>query len=397
MLSTRQLFLQHVAQTSDISPLLDFVRGEGIYLYDSDGKAYLDMISGISVSSIGHSNPRVIQAVKDQVDQHMHLMVYGEFAVGPQARLAEKLLETLPERLDNVYFVSSGAEATEGALKLAKRYTGRSEIVHFENAYHGSTMGALSVLGSEYFKSAFRPLIPDARQLPYGHLPSIEQISCRTAAVIMETVQAESGVTPPSIEYMQALRRRCDETGALLILDEIQAGMGRTGKTWAFEHFGIEPDILLSAKALGAGMPLGAFIAPKEIMQSLIENPILGHITTFGGNPVSCAAGLAGLNEILENDWLEKVKEKEQLFVELLQHPAIKVFKHFGFLMAVEFEDFETNKAVIDACMKRRLITDWFLFADNCLRLSPPLIITEEQIKEACQIIIDAIEDVQAK
>lgn len=394
MLGTRQLFLKHVAQTSDIPPLLDIERGEGIYLFDTDGNKLIDLISGISVSSIGHSNPKVVKAVQEQASKHMHVMVYGEFAVGPQARYAELICSTLPEKLDNVYFVSSGAEAAEGALKLAKRYTGRTEIAHMKNSYHGSTMGALSVIGSEYFRSNYRPLIPGNLELNYGHLPDLEKISCRTAAVIFETIQAESGITPPSQEYMNALRAKCDETGALLILDEIQAGMGRTGKLWAFQHFGIEPDVLLTAKALGGGMPLGAFIANHEKMQVLIENPYLGHITTFGGHPVSCAAGQAGMEFILEENLFDQVSRKNELFRELLQHKAIKRFRHFGFLMALEFENFETNKAIIDACAKRGIITDWFLFADNCLRISPPLIITEEEIKEACGLILKAIEDV---
>ncbi|WP_033316938.1 aspartate aminotransferase family protein [Pontibacter roseus] len=394
MVSLRQLFLQHQAQTSDFPLMIEVEKAEGIYMYGSGGQRYLDLISGIGVSNVGHRHPRVLRAIHDQLDKYLHLMVYGEFVQGPQALLAQALTSTLPKRLNNVYFLNSGTEAVEGALKLAKRYTGRTELVSCRNAYHGSTQGALSVNGSESFKNAFRPLLPDVRIITHGSVPDLEQITTRTAAIIIETVQGEAGVRVPEKTYLQLLRQRCTEVGALLILDEIQTGFGRTGTFWAFEQFGIEPDILLCAKGMGGGMPIGAFIAPQEIMAAFKTDPILGHCTTFGGHPVSCAASLATLQTILEENLLQEVERKASLFKELLVHPAIKGIRNQGLMMAAEFESFEVLKAVIDRAILNGVLTDWFLFCDNSMRIAPPLIITEEQIREACDIILTSIEEV---
>ncbi|GAB3924732.1 aspartate aminotransferase family protein [Mucilaginibacter myungsuensis] len=392
MLTHRQLFLANNAQTTNFPLLLEFERAEGVYLYDTAGKAHIDLISGIGVSNTGHSHPRVTQAVKDQVDKYMHLMVYGEYVQTPQVKLAEKLVGLLPDPLSSVYFVNSGAEAVEGAMKLAKRYTGRSKILACHNSYHGSTQGALSLMGSEEFKQAYRPLLPNTGFIRFNDPSDLDKITEETAAIFIETVQGEAGIRVADVEYMQALSQRCKATGTLLVLDEIQAAMGRTGRLFAFEHYGIVPDILLLAKALGGGMPLGAFIASTEVMGALKENPILGHITTFGGHPVCCAAGLAALEVILDEGLIDSVAAKEALFRELLVHPAIKEVRGKGLMLAAEFESFEVNKRIIDRCITNGVITDWFLHCSNSMRIAPPLIITEEQIREACRVILQAIE-----
>jgi acetylornithine/N-succinyldiaminopimelate aminotransferase len=391
MLTLRQLFLANNAQTTNFPLLLEFERAEGIYMYDSEGKPYIDLISGIGVSNLGHSNPRVVNAIKDQVDKYMHLMVYGEYVQSPQVRFAEKLVSILPENLQSVYFTNSGAEAVEGALKLAKRYTGRTNIIACHNSYHGSTHGALSVMGNEEFKQAYRPLLPGVKFINFNSTDDLSLIDEQTACVIIETVQGEAGIRVPDIAYMQALRKRCDETGTLLILDEIQAAFGRTGKLFAFEHFGIVPDILLLAKALGGGMPVGAFISSNAIMSALKENPILGHITTFGGHPVCCAAGLAALEVLLNEKLCEQVAEKEALIRSLLVHPGIKQIRGKGLMLALELESFDLNKKIIDRCIANGVITDWFLHCSNAMRLAPPLIITPEEIKKACGTITEAI------
>lgn len=365
-------------------------------MYGAQGERYLDLISGIGVSNVGHRHPRVLKAIHEQLDKYMHLMVYGEFVQAPQALLAQAITATLPKRLDNVYFLNSGTEAVEGALKLAKRYTGRSELISCRNAYHGSTQGALSVNGSESFKNAFRPLLPGVRHIRYNHLPDLEDITTRTAAVIIETVQGEAGVRVAKGNYLQHLRQRCTEVGALLILDEIQCGFGRTGTFWAFEQFGIEPDILLCAKGMGGGMPIGAFIAPQEIMGAFKTDPILGHCSTFGGHPVSCAASLATLQTIQEENLLEGVSQKAKLFKELLAHPRIKEIRNCGLMMAAEFESFEVLKAVIDRAILNGVLTDWFLFCDNSMRIAPPLVITDEEIREACAVILRSIDEATA-
>src|ERR1700754_3470864 len=392
MPTLRQLFLANNAQTTNFPLLLEFERAEGIYMYNEAGRPYTDLISGIGVSSLGHSNPKVIEAVKQQVEKYMHLMVYGEYVQTPQVRFAEKLTSVLPENLQSVYFTNSGAEAVEGALKLAKRFTGRQQIVACHNSYHGSTQGALSVMGNEEFKQAYRPLLPGINFIGFNEPADLQLITDKTACVIIETIQGEAGIRVPDIGYMQALRNRCNETSTLLILDEIQAAFGRTGKLFAFEHYGIVPDILLLAKALGGGMPVGAFISSNHIMDALKENPILGHITTFGGHPVCCAAGLAALEVLLDENLIPAVAEKEALFRKLLVHPAIKEVRGKGLILAVELDNFDLNKKIIDRCIENAVITDWFLHCSNSMRIAPPLIITHEQIEHACGVILEAIE-----
>jgi acetylornithine/N-succinyldiaminopimelate aminotransferase len=392
MLTLRQLFLANNAQTTNFPLLLEFERAEGIYMYNRQGKAFIDLISGIGVSNLGHGNPHVINAIKQQVDKYMHLMVYGEFVQTPQVLFAEKLTAILPSNLQSVYFVNSGAEAVEGALKLAKRFTGRQQVVSCYNSYHGSTHGALSVMGNEEYKQAYRPLLPGVNFIRFNNIDDLQFITQQTACVIIETIQGEAGIRVPDIAYMQALRAKCDETGTLLILDEIQAAFGRTGKLFAFEHFGIVPDILLLAKALGGGMPVGAFIASNTIMDVLKENPILGHITTFGGHPVCCVAGLAALEVLLNDGLTTQVAEKEQLMKSLLVHPAIKEIRGMGLMLAIELKDFELNKKIIDRCIENGVITDWFLHCSNAMRIAPPLIITADEIRIACSVIIEAIE-----
>ena len=393
MISQRQLFLQHVAQTSDFPLMLEVEKAEGVYMYGREGQRYLDLISGIGVSNVGHRHPRVLQAIYDQLDKYMHLMVYGEFVQAPQAQLAHALSQTLPPRLNNTYLLNSGAEAVEGALKLAKRYTGRTELISCYNAYHGSTQGALSMNGSESFKNAFRPLLPDVRHIRYNSTEDLLYITERTAAVLIETVQGEGGVRVPENNYLQRLRDRCTQTGTLLLLDEIQCGFGRTGTFWAFEQFGIEPDILVCAKGMGGGMPIGAFIAPQEIMAAFKTDPILGHCTTVGGHPVSCAASLATLQVIQEERLTAGVARKAELFRQLLVHPRIREIRNCGLMMAAEFESFEVLKAVIDRAILNGVLTDWFLFCDNSMRIAPPLVITEEQIREACAVILRSIDE----
>lgn len=392
MLRNRQLFLSHVAQTSDMPMMIEVERASGIYLYNKEGKKYLDLISGISVSALGHCYPAVVNAVKHQAERYLHTMVYGEYLLAPQIDLATLLTSQLPERLNSVYFVNSGAEATEGAMKLAKRFTGRTEIVSCFNAYHGSTQGAMSLMSDSFFTQNYRPLLPDIKHIEFNNTQHLNRITDKTAAVIVETVKAESGVTVPKDDYLKHLRKRCTETGTLLVFDEIQVGYGRTGTLFAFEQYDVIPDVLLLAKGMGGGMPIGAFVASKEIMSVFMDNPFLGHITTFGGHPVTCAAALATLKELLEQPFIQQVKAKEQLFHKLLQHPSILEIRSAGFLMAVQLRDFDQVKAVISQCTENGLITDWFLFNDSCLRIAPPLIITEEEIQEACQILLNALD-----
>lgn len=386
-MNNRQLFLKHLGQTSEFPLALEIDRAEGVYMYDKDNKAYLDLISGIGVSSVGHRHPKVIEAIKTQIDKHLHVMVYGEFVTAPQVQLAHAITQTLPDHLDNVFLVNSGSEATEGALKLAKRHTGRKKIVSFENAYHGSTSGALSIAGDEKLKAPFRPLLPDIHQIRFGETQDINQIDQETAAVIIETVQGEAGVRYANSAYFKALRTRCNEVGALLIVDEIQCGFGRTGKFWAFEHYGVAPDILLCAKGMGGGMPIGAFISSKAIMHNLTHDPILGHISTFGGHPVSSAAALATVKVLQEENLIESVDEKAAFFLSLLKHDKIKEVRNVGLMMAVEFESFEYLDQIIHQLLDDGILTDWFLFCDNSMRIAPPLTITPEEIKMACNKI----------
>ncbi len=393
----RQLFLAHLAQTTDFPLMIEVEKAEGSYMYGPNGEKYLDLISGIGVSNVGHRHPKVIQAIKQQLDHYLHLMVYGEFVQSPQTLLAETLCGTLPPQLDNVYFVNSGSEAVEGALKLAKRHTNRREIISCVNAYHGSSHGALSVGGNELFKRAYRPLLPGVSHIQFGHIPDIEKISSTTAAVIVETVQGEAGIRVAKASYFKALKERCEETGALLILDEIQAGFGRTGKFWAFEHYGIVPDILVSAKGMGGGMPIGAFISNKNIMSDLKEHPLLGHITTFGGHPVSAAASLATIKVLKEEGLIDQVEEKSKRFRDNLQHPLLKEIRCKGLMMAAAFETFEVLKPIIDRAIALGVVTDWFLFCDDAMRIAPPLTITGEEIDHSCGIILKAIEEVHGK
>lgn len=396
MLTQRQLFLQHNAQTTLAPLLLEFTKASGVYLFDTAGKRYLDLIAGIGVSNIGHCHPAVVAAVKKQAESYMHIMVYGEFVQSPQVDFAKALADVLPQNLSCTYFVNSGTEAVEGAMKLAKRYTHRAEIIACNNSYHGSTQGALSLMGNEEFKQAYRPLLPHIKFITYNSLPDLEFITTKTAAVFVETVQGEAGIRVAGKAYFKALREKCTATGTLLVLDEIQCGFGRTGKLFGFQHFDIVPDILLLAKGIGGGMPIGAFISSLEIMASLTTNPILGHITTFGGHPVSCAAGLATLKTILKEQITAGVTEKGKLFKSLLVHPAIKEIRGQGLMIAVEFETFELNKAIIDGCIADGLITDWFLHCSNSMRIAPPLTITEEEIRWACSVIIKNINSFSA-
>lgn len=391
-MNVRRLFLDHVGQTSDAPLAINMVKASGSKLWDVDGKEYIDLIAGISVCNIGHCHPKVVEAVQQQAAQYMHIMVYGELAETPQIAYAKALADHLPAPLDNVFFTASGTEATEGAMKLAKRFTGRTNIVSFKNSYHGSTQGSLSLMGSEYWQQAYRPLLPDVTQLQYNSFEDLEFITERTACVVAETIQAEAGVNKPQPAWIQALRDRCTETGALLVLDEIQCGFGRNGTLWAFEQFNVKPDILLLGKALGGGMPLGAFISSKEIMSVLTNNPVLGHINTFGGHPVSCAAGLAAFEVLLKENITADVFRKEQLFLLLLQYSSIRHISSAGLMMALHFQDFDQNKKIIDRCISKGVFTDWFLFAANALRIAPPLNIPDEDIKKACEVIVSSID-----
>ena len=386
-MTNRQIFLNHIGQTSPDPLALEIVRAKGSKLYDVNGKEYIDLIGGVSVCNIGHGNKKVIDAIKKQAEDFMHVMVNGELVLSPQTAYAKLLTDHLPPTLNSVFFTASGTEATEGAMKLAKRFTGRTQIAAFKNSYHGSTQGSLSILGDEYWRNAFRPLLPDILHFNYNSFEDLDLITTQTACVIAETIQAEAGVIVPEMNWIQALRKKCTETGTLLVLDEIQCGFGRNGTLWAFEQFDIIPDILLLGKALGGGMPLGAFIADKKIMNSFTNNPVLGHINTFGGHPVCCAAGRAAMEFLLEEKIVESVFEKEQLFLKNLHSSKIKNIRSRGLMFALEFENFEENKKVIDTLIENGVFTDWFLFASECLRMVPPLTISKEEIEEACHII----------
>ncbi len=392
-LSNKQLFHNYLGQTSAFPMSVEIVRAENIYLYGPDEKKYIDLISGIAVSSLGHNHPHIVEAVREQASKHMHIMVYGEFIQSPQVELAGAIAETLPQKLDNIFFVNSGSEAIEGAMKLAKRYTGKSRIIACKNAYHGATHGALSLSSEEKFKQAFMPLVPGIGHVGFGEEKDLELIDSSTAAVIIEPVQGEGGIRLASTEYFQKLRKRCHDVGALLVFDEIQTGYGRTGKFWAFEHYGIVPDIITTAKGMGGGMPLGAFISSKEIMSVLQENPVLGHITTFGGHPVSCAASLAALEELQRTKVYELAGKKAEMFKKYLHHDQIREIRNLGLMMAVQFDSFTQVQKIIHKALELGLITDWFLFCDNAIRIAPPLVITDEQIREASDILIRAINE----
>lgn len=394
MLTDRQLFLNNLAQTSDAPLALEITKAEGIYLYDVSGKKYIDLISGISVSNTGHRHPEVIKAIKAQTDKYLHLMVYGEYIQSPQVQLAGKLAELLPESLNNCYFVNSGSEAVEGALKLAKRFTGRKKIVAFKHAYHGSTHGSLSVIGDPAYQEPFGPLLPGVEHITINTTDELNAITNETACVIIEPIQGEAGIIEAQPSFINALRERCNQTGALLIFDEIQTGMGRTGTMFAFERYKVVPDILLLAKGLGGGMPIGAFISSREIMQTLTYNPVLGHITTFGGHPVSCAAALANTSVIINEKLVENVSWKSELFAELLSRSkAISEIRRVGLMIALQLDNYAHVKRVIDRCIEKGVITDWFLFNDSSMRIAPPLTINENQIREACQVILQALDE----
>ena len=385
-----------MAQTSDEPLMLEIEKAAGVYLYDTDGKQYIDLISGISVSNIGHCHPAVVAAINAQTKKYMYLMVYGEYVQAPQVQYAKLLTSQLPKNLEQVYYCNSGAEATEGAIKLARKFTERTEIMYFNGGYHGSTIGALSVIGDEYFKTNYRPLPPGTRRLQFNCEGCLDYITNKTAGVIVEPVQGEPGIIAADKNWLITLRKKCTAVGALLIFDEIQSGFGRSGSLFAFQQYGVVPDVLNIAKGMGGGMPIAAFVSSKKIMATFKNNPFLGHITTFGGHPVCCAAAIASLKVLLNDGLIEQVAEKAALFAELLQHPNIKSINQKGLWMSLQFKDFETNKAIIDNCIENGIITDWFLFADDRLRIAPPLIITKKQIKTACATILNAIEKVTA-
>jgi len=391
--SQHQNFLRYIGQTSDSPMMLAIERAEGIYLYGKDGKIYRDMISGISVNNLGHRHPNVIKAIKDQLDKYLHLMVYGEFVQDPTVDLAKYLASVLPDQLSNVYFVNSGSEAIEGALKLAKRYTGRREIIAFRQGYHGSSHGALSVMGDEQYKRAFRPLLPGIKLLDFNRMDQVERITERTACVLLEPIQGEAGIRIADNKFLEGIRKKCDDTGTLLIFDEVQTGFGRTGTFFAFESFGVIPDIITLAKGLGGGMPIGAFIASGEIMSVLKNDPALGHITTFGGHPLSCAAALAAVRTLKEDQILDTIPAKENLFRSLLRHEEIREVRGKGLFLALEMNSTERVKKIITKAISKGVILDWFLFCPCAIRIAPPLIITEEQIVEAASIILDSINE----
>ena len=390
---SRDTFFNHLAQTTDSPSLISVSFAEGIYIYDTDNKRYTDLISGIGVSNVGHRNPTIIKAIKDQLDKHLHVMVYGEYIQSASNELAKKLAGLLPPQLNTSYFVNSGTEANEGALKLAKRYTGRHEIISCRKSYHGSTHGSLSVSGNEMKKQAFRPLLPDVTFMTFNDLADLALITEKSACVIVETIQGDAGVRIPSKTYMKELRKRCDDTGALLILDEIQCGMGRTGTLFAFEQFDIAPDILTIAKAFGGGLPIGAFISDKKIMACLTHDPMLGHITTFGGNPVCCASALATLQVIEQDALLKDVEDKGALFEKLLRHPKIKEIRRIGLMFAIDFESAEIVNNIVVKAKELGVICYWFLSHTYSFRIAPPLTITKEEIEESCETILKAIDN----
>lgn len=393
MASLRELYFQHLGLPSRYPSAIEVERAEGIYFHDVAGKRYTDLVSGVAVSNVGHRHPAVVQAIHEQLEKYMHLMVYGEFVQSPQVELACLLQEQLPDTLDAVYFVNSGSEAIEGALKLAKRHSGRNEIIAFKDAYHGGTAGALSILGNERLKQAFRPLIPDIRFLEFNNVSDLNKISERSAAVVLECIQAEAGIILPDPAFLKALRAKCDENGCMLIIDDIQMGFGRTGKLFSFEHYGIIPDILCLAKGMGGGMPAGAFISSREVMDDLRSNPELGHITTFGGHPVSCAAALANLKLILSENLVENAESRGKQFESLIaSHPAVKEIRRKGLMMAVELSDHDTSGKLVDLFFEEGLVTDRFLFRPGAFRIAPPLIITAEQVEETAGIIIHCLD-----
>ena len=392
----RKQFLAHVGQTSPSPMLVEVERAEGSFFYTPEGRRYYDLVAGVSVSNVGHANREVVRAVQEQAARYMHVMVYGELVEAPQVRYAARIASLLPGGLESVYFVNSGAEAVEGALKLAKRFTGRTELISMRRAYHGSTHGSMSMMGApegEEWKGAFRPLLPDVQAIEFNDPAQLERITRRTACVLVEPVQGEAGVRVPRPGYLEALRRRCDEVGALLVFDEIQTGLGRTGELFAMQKYGVVPDIVCLAKAFGGGMPLGAFIARHEIMDTLQSNPTLGHITTFGGHPVCCAAGPAALEYLLDHHVVEQVEAKGALYEELLQgHPAVREIRRSGLLLAVELGSSERLYRIMELFKQAGIMSDWFLFCDTAFRISPPLTISEEEVRDSARIILECLD-----
>ena len=397
-MNQRELFLRHVAQTSEIPMLgedLNIAIAKGVKLTDVNGKIYTDLISGISVSNVGHCHPKVLDAIHHQSQKFMHLMVYGEFNQSPQVNYAKKLTDLLPQKLNSIYYTTSGSEAVEGALKLAKRSTDRTELICFKQAYHGSTHGALSVMGDEYFKTSFRPLLPDVRILEFNDLKALELISKKTAAVIIEPIQGEAGVIKANRDYIKNLRKICDDLGVILIFDEIQTGFGRTGNLFVFEEFDVVPDILLISKGMGGGLPIGAFIASTDLMSNLTKNPILGHINTFGGNALCVAAANACLEIIISENLCSRAKQIENIITTKLKHPLIKEIRIHGALGAIDFYNEVLNMRVIKSCIEKGIICDWFLFCPTAMRIAPPLIITDSELIEALTTIVEVLNTIE--
>ena len=397
-MNQRELFLRHVAQTSEIPMLgedLNIAIAKGVKLTDVNGKIYTDLISGISVSNVGHCHPKVLEAIHHQSQKFMHLMVYGEFNQSPQVNYAKKLTDLLPQKLNSIYYTTSGSEAVEGALKLAKRSTGRTELICFKQAYHGSTHGALSVMGDEYFKASFRPLLPDVRILEFNDLKALELISKKTAAVIIEPIQGEAGVIKANRDYIKNLRKICDDLGVILIFDEIQTGFGRTGNLFVFEEFDVVPDILLISKGMGGGLPIGAFVASTDLMSNLTKNPILGHINTFGGNALCVAAANACLEIIISENLCSRAKQIENIITTKLKHPLIKEIRIHGALGAIDFYNEVLNMRVIKSCIEKGIICDWFLFCPTAMRIAPPLIITNSELIEALNTIVEVLNTIE--
>lgn len=395
-LTNRQLYYQHLAVPANVPEALEIVKAEGIYLFTDTGEKYIDLVSGVSVSNLGHRHPEIIKAIKDQLDKYMHLMVYGEFIQSPQVKLAGKLTENLPASLDAVFFVNSGSEAIEGAMKLAKRSTGRSEIIAFKNAYHGGTQGALSILGNEEMKYAFRPLLPDIRFLEFNNFADLGLITEKTAAVFVESIQAEAGIVLPKKGFLQALRKRCTEVGCELILDDIQMGFGRTGKLFSFENYDFVPDIITLAKGMGGGMPIGAFVSSKVKMNLLQHQPALGHITTFGGHPVSAAAALATIEILTETKLVEEANAKGKRFADvLIKHPKVKEVRQIGLMLAVELINDNIATDIMPKLFANRLIVDQFLFNRSSFRIAPPLTITFDEIDEIIQTLIKSLDQIK--
>lgn len=392
MISKRQLFLRHVAQTSESSLQFEIERAEGIFFYDKTGKPYIDLVSGVSVSALGHAHPKVIEAVKNQAERYMHTMVYGEFVQSPQVAYAEWLTKHLPPSLDNVYFVNSGSEAIDGAMKLAKRSTGKRDFFAFDKAYHGGTQGAMSILGDASARSGYLPLLPGIKHIRFNCIEDLDLIHEGLAAVIVEPIQAEAGIIEPAGDYLGQLRRRCDEVGALLIFDEIQTGMGRTGKLMAFEHYDVIPDILCLAKSFGGGMPLGAFVSSRELMKQLTFDPPLGHITTFGGHPVSCAAGLAAQKVVEQEGLMEHALAMEQRYRLGLKHPLIQGIRGKGLFLAVILDQEMKVQRFISRAFENGLVIDQFLFSDNSFRIAPPLIISDAEVDESINLLLATLD-----